>query len=380
MSNQRTTTRSQSEADPNLLAAPLTSFRRRRSPTRDQRLASPNHIEEEEPIFTFNMATPEQIAAIRDELRNEIRAEFRNETAAAAAQIPDAIRRKPEIPNFDKDHIEIWIKRTENAYIRANITSTQEKFAFLESKFPVNFNPRVDEFLYGDATPANWTSFLNYLRAEYGSTKQQRASVFIDGFKRNGRRPSQYAAALDDTTKDVTVDEIKKEMLLREMPMEIRRMLQERIETLSFKDAAKIADSYFDAEGRPRHSTPPSVNEVTSTNRWDAFNTPAFTEPFSDDDQAINAIGRRFSQRPQPRKAQGGGRPQQHVKTGQTLKTEAFQTAPKAVKANPNYPVKKSVNLCQAHFRFGDKARYCEVSCSRFDEQRFPGNGQAGQK
>ena len=383
MNNQRTTTRSQSEADPNLLAAPLTSFRRRRSPTRDQRLASPNHCEEEEGlIFTFNMATPEQIAAIRDELRNEIRAEFRNETAAAAAQIPDAIRRKPEIPNFDKDHIEIWIKRTENAYIRANITSTQEKFAFLESKFPVNFNPGVDEFLYGDATPANWTSFLNYLRAEYGSTKQQRASVFIDGFKRNGRRPSQYAAALDDTTKDVTVDEIKKEMLLREMPMEIRRMLQERIETLLFKDAAKIADSYFDAEGRPRHSTPPSVNEVTSTNRWDAFNTPAFTEPFSDDDQAINAIGRKFSRRPpdaQPRKAQGGSQPQQHVKMGQTIKTKASK-APIAVKANPNYPVKKSFDLCQAHFKFGDKARYCEVSCSRFDEQRFPGNGQTGQK
>ena len=56
MNNQRTTTRSQSEADPNLLAAPLTSFRRRRSPTRDQRLASPNHFEEDEPIFTFNMA------------------------------------------------------------------------------------------------------------------------------------------------------------------------------------------------------------------------------------------------------------------------------------------------------------------------------------
>ena len=398
MSNQRTTTRSQSEVNPNLLAAPLTLFRRRRSPTRDQRLASPNHIEEEEPIFTFNMATPEQIAAIREELRNEIRAEFRNETAAAAAQIPDAIRRKPEIPNFDKDHIDIWIKRTENAYIRANITSTQEKFAFLESKFPVNFNPRVDEFLYGDATPANWTSFLNYLRAEYGPTKQQRASIFIDGFKRNGRRPSQYAAALDDTTKDVTVDEIKKEMLLREMPMEIRRMLQERIETLSFKDAAKIADSYFDAEGRPRHSTtpsvnqvttahpchstPPPVNEVTTANRWEAFTTTAFSEPFCDNDQAINAIGRKFSRRPpdaQPRKAQGGGRPQQHVKTGQTLKTEASK-APIAVKANPNYPVKKSVDLCQAHFKFGDKARYCEVSCSRFDEQRFPGNGQAGQK
>ena len=59
-----------------------------------------------------NMATPEQLAAIRDELRNEIRAEFRNETAAAAAQIPDAIRRKPDIPSFDKHHVEIWLKRT----------------------------------------------------------------------------------------------------------------------------------------------------------------------------------------------------------------------------------------------------------------------------
>ena len=54
-----------------------------------------------------NMATAEQLAAIRDELRNEIRAEFRNETAAAAAQIPDAIRRKPDIPAFDKHHVEI---------------------------------------------------------------------------------------------------------------------------------------------------------------------------------------------------------------------------------------------------------------------------------
>ena len=107
--------------------------------------------------------------------------------------------------------------------------------------------------------------------------------------------------------------------------MEIRRMLQERIETLSFKDAAKIADSYFDAEGRPRHSTPPSVNEmstagpchstppsvyeVTTANQWEAFTTTAFTEPFCDNDQAINAIGRKFSRRPpdaQPRKAQGG--------------------------------------------------------------------------
>ena len=381
MSNPRVTTRSQSETDPNLLAAPLTSFRRRRSPTRDERLLSPNNIEDEvEPLFTFNMATPEQIAAIREELRNEIRAELKNETAAAAAQIPDAIRRKPEVPNFDKNHIEIWIKRTENAYIRANITSTQEKFAFLENKFPVNFDPKVDEFLYGDATLANWTSFLDYLRAEYGPTKQQRASIFLDGLKRDGRRPSQYAAALGDKTKDVTVDEIKKEMLLREMPVDVRRMLQERIETVSFKDAAKIADSYFDAEGRPRHVTTPSINKVTTTS---APSPTVFTEPFSDDDQAVNAVGHKFSQR-QPggpsRNAQGSGRTQQRNRAGQTAKTKIPKPVPKTVEANPDCPIQKGVNLCRSHFKFGDKAWYCEVSCSRFEEQRYPGNGRAGQR
>merc|ERR1711951_45899 len=115
------------------------------------------------------MATQEQLDAIREQLRREVRAEFRNETAAAAAAIPDAIRKKPEIPPFDKAHVEIWVKRTENAFIRANITAINEKFAFLETKFPVGFDPKIDEFLYGEATDDAWVSFLAYLRKEFGT-------------------------------------------------------------------------------------------------------------------------------------------------------------------------------------------------------------------
>ena len=195
---------------------------------------SARELEEEQfrDARTFNMATPEQLAAIReqlrDELRTEVRNEIRNETAVAAASVPDAIRKKPEIPPFDKAHVEIWIKRTENAFIRANISAVKEKFAFLETKFPVGFDPRIDEYLYGDATDAQWSSFIAYLRKDYGTTIQQRAAIFIDGLKRDGRRPSQFAASLDEKTKDVTIDDIKKEILLREMPTDVRRMLQER--------------------------------------------------------------------------------------------------------------------------------------------------------
>ena len=163
-----------------------------------------------------NMATEEQLEAIRRELRNEIRAEVRQETAAAAASVPDAIKRKPEIPPFDKAHVEHWIRRTENAFTRALVTSPREKFAFLETKFAVDFNPRINDFLWGDPTQDNWDDFIAYLKKEYGSTKQQRAAVVLDGFKRDGKKPSQYVALLEDKTKDLTLDDVTTQWCLEE--------------------------------------------------------------------------------------------------------------------------------------------------------------------
>ena len=321
------------------------------------------------------MATPEQMAALRDQLRSEIRAELRSETAAAAAQIPDAIRRKPEIPPFDKQHVEIWLKRTNNAFIRAGISAPVEKFAFLETKFPVGADPTIDEFLYGEGTAEAWANFEKYIKEEYGPSKQQRASIFIDGFKREGRRPSQYAAKLDEKTKDITIDDIKKEMLLREMPIDVRRMLQERIEGLTFKEAAKIADSYFDAEGRPRHTTP----TATSVNEISEQGSTALSDIPPDSTDAINAVGRRHPQRPHTTRGNASYRPSQNQpKSGQPRRSDAPTTIQHR-RPNPRHP-QKNVNLCYAHFKYGDEARYCEEGCSRFDEKRFPGNGTAGRK
>ena len=367
MSNPRPTTRSQSEVDPCLLAPPLTSFRRRRSPTREERLRSPHNVEEEaELIFRFDMATPEQLAALREELRAEIRNELRVGTAASAARDPDVIKRKPEIPTFDKEHVDYWIKRTENAFIRALITCPREKFAFLETKFPVNFNPRINDFLFGEATNATCTDFLQYLRDEYGPTKQQQASVLVDGFKRDGRRPSQYAAALNEKTKDVTLDDVKKEMLLREMPVEIRRMLQERIEGLSFVDAAKIADAYFDKEGRPRHNTAPSVSAVHEQEC-------TYSAAFEDDTDEVNAVGRR-PQKPRPSGNRNASQPAPSETPQQKSGWSGQKTKlPKAKKL-------ETKTICSYHTNYGDQARRCEVGCYRFDENRFPGNEKAGRK
>ena len=333
--------------------------------------------------FDDAMATEEQLAALREQIRSEVRAEFRNETAAVAAAIPDAIRKKPEIPPFDKNHVEIWIKRTENSFIRANITATNEKFAFLETKFPVGYDPRIDEFLYGDATPDNWTGFLNYLRKEFGPTKQQRTAIFLDGFKREGRKPSQYVAALNDKTKDVSIDDIKKEMMIREMPVDVRRMLQERFDTMSLTEAAKVADSYFDSEGHPRHSnhSTGAVNAV-----------PASFENLSlDDEEDINAVGRRPPQRNRFRNQHYKKEPFTAFRKAEPPASTAApipRSGPPAGAQDRGKPSQSGrrenrgpptvQKLCKYHIQFGDGARTCERGCEKFSS--VPSNGKAGRQ
>ena len=313
----------------------------------------------------LNMATQEQLDAIRDELRQQMRAELRNEAAATGAQIPDAIKRKPEIPAFDKKQVDHWIRRTENAFTRALCNTPREKFAFLETKFPVDFNPRINEFLWGDPTEDKWKEFLAYLRSEYGTTKQQRAAVILDGFKRDGRKPSQYVALLEEKTKDIDLNDVRKEMLLREMPTDVQRMLQERFEGLSLRDAAKAADAYFDQEGKLRQKQPTSVNAVQEA-------SSDFTSPFTDDSEDVNAINRRFQNqkfRGNNNFQRGGrGRPQRGG-SNHSSQTGAQQK-----------PTPKPVDpaLCFYHNEFGDKAKKCEVGCKRFDEKRFAGNDRAG--
>ena len=319
-------------------------------PEQEQFLDAPNGI---------NMAaTPEQLEAIRDELRREMRNEMRNEAAAAAAGIPDAIKRKPEIPSFDKTHVDHWIRRTENAFIRANVNSPREKFAFLETKFPVDFNPRINDFLWGDPTDNRWTEFIAYLRTEYGTTKQQRAAVFLDGLKRDGKRPSQYVAHLNDKTKDVTIADLKKEMLLREMPTDIQRMLQERFENMTLDEAAAAADAYFDQEGKLRQKTP-AINAVTNQYRESA------PSPVDDSDE-INAVGRRFNT----------SKPGNFQRGKQPFRKPQFSSAPTPQPKPAQKPI--DPKLCFYHNEFGDRAKKCEVGCARFDEKRFAGNGKAG--
>ena len=290
--------------------------------------------------------------------------------------------KKPELPDFDSQNIEIWIRRVESAFTRAGVRLTKDKFAFLEAKLDVKLHPRINEFLFEDFDDDPWDDFLAFLREEYGRTLQQRTATLIDGVRRDGRRPSQLAAILSDKTRDVTVDDIRREHLLRELPNEIRRAIAKESIGLSLKETAALADHYFDRDGRVLYATPsssinaikPSVRASGSADFQSSSASVSFTGAFEDtEDGDINAVQQ---SRPRPNQKSGTAqRPRKDRSSSRPPRAGNDHSAQRSQDRSARAPIDENGN-CFYHSRFGNKANKCEAGC------RHPqaGNFQAGRR
>ena len=312
-----------------------------------------------------------------------------NAAAAAAAASATASHntiKKVELPTFDKANIHTWIRRVEAAFGRAGVTLSKDKFFFIESKIDVNLNPKINEYLCGESTDAKWDEFLEYLQEEYGRSKEQQAALFLRGIPREGLRPTQHLAKIRDLTKDIKLDDLIKEMVLKDLPPSIRQSLAERTDA-SAEDAAKAADHYFDRDGNPKHKTASStVNHV--------LDHPDNTE--TEDEADINAVSRnRFrGARPgqnnnnQPRPP---AKPQHdRSRNWQANRNQARQQTDGHRNANWNNTRTQASQqtrqptlqrVCKYHLDFGDKAVNCEAGCQYEKRGSAPsGNGAAGRR
>ena len=171
-------------------------------------------------------------------------------------------RKRPELPALDKNNIHIWIQRVESAYAREEVTDPKQKFAFLESIIGVNLGPTINNFMFGEASAESWTSFLEHLKDVYGPTKETRCSVYLDGIKRNSLRPSDHLALIRDRAKDVSIDNLQKQLILRGLPPDVRKLIQDKVEKLDAAATAALADAHFGKDGQPLNSGS-SVNNVS---------------------------------------------------------------------------------------------------------------------
>ena len=275
--------------------------------------------------------------------------------AAATANQQPPRPRKPELPEFDKKNVEIWIGRVNAAYERAGVTTAKERFAHLESKFDVSFNPKINSFLYGPTTEDAWKDFLQYLREEYGETRRQEANRVLQPLQRNGLRPTQLLAQLVEKTSKVTLDDIRKEKIIAALPADVQRSIIDKVETLSAEETAALADRFFNKDGQPLQ--PPAsaaVNNVDET-------APGVID--TDNEEEVSAIPnrqrRRYPQRPE--------RPA-------TLQPKVKSNAP----AKGTQSKVSAQPLCWRHIKFGKDAKFCEPGCSMYTPDQS--KAKAGQR
>ena len=297
------------------------------------------------------------------------------QTLAAALQGMRVSSRKPDLPPFDPKNIDIWLKRVDNAYWRSGVTDAKDKFAFIEPKFTVDADPRINEFLFGEGTAEEWTEFEAYLRSRYGRTKAQRASIILDGVQRDGKLPSEMFAMIKERIGTITVDDIVKEMVLRELPMDVRRTIHDKVKDLDGAATVKLADGYFDKDGKPVHKTPsPAINVVDES--------PDPTTA-SNDSEDVNAVSHRFQRRNQQPRFRGqnsttrGWHAQTATRAPPQTTTRRWHARTATNSSLPSKPtlerrihtgettVKQS-KLCRWHTLYANEAYTCEKGCDRF--------------
>ena len=287
--------------------------------------------------------------------------------------------KKPDLPNFDKRNIEIWIKRVESAFTRVNCTDPKLKFAHLEAKFEVGEDPVVDEHLYGESTAERWTSLLTHFRTRYGRTKKDMALALINGVPREGRTPSQLAAAIDDKAGTVTIDDIKKQQLLKQLPPEVYRQIVDRVEALDFRQTAKLADAWFDKDGNSLISS-----STTSIHNVDRQPTPqpeaasssthppnSFSQPFQDEgnDTDVNAIRRQQFQKRNfnsANRGRGGNNNNNSGNNNNNNNRNNNNSRPNSSNNNADKPK----NVCPYHIKYGDKAERCLDWCILYPQHQ----------
>ena len=319
-------------------------------------------------------------------------------------------RKRPELPALDKTNIHIWIQRVESAYAREEVTDPKQKFAFLESIIGVNLGPTINNYMFGDATAENWTAFLKHLKNTYGPTKENRCSVYLDGMKRNGLRPSDHLALIRDKAKEVSIDDLQKQLILRGLPPDVKKLLQDKVEMLDAAATATLADAHFEKDGRPLNSDAsvssiaqlqpqqpspeptnnPVIDSQPQDEPWTEVNAVRGRRARAPQQSGNNNQGRNNTNRPQFTPAFQSGSPESQArsssrhnkKSGQTSSSTAPQAAPLEEKqysncklhaADPNSPVCNGP-LCPLHARASlCYSRRCNVHGQG-------GNGRGGRR
>ena len=345
---------------------------------------SPSHFEDASQQSGDNMAETEV-----ERLTRVAEAAIAAATAATNALTAAQTRaKKPELPPFDKKNVEIWIQRVEAAYTRAGVVTAKDKFAYLEPKFPVDFNVTINSYLFGNATEARWIEFIAFLKEEFGKNTRQQTATLLSSHPRAGLRPTQFLINLKDKTKKVTLDDIHKEILIKSLPPDVQHSLVDRFEDMTAEETAKAADKFFDNEGKPLSTTSSTVNSVQPQQQHpQQHEEAAYTTPFEEEETDVNFVSKRQFNR--NHKFGGNNNNNNFRPKTRPFFSSASSASSNSTRSNTSSTSRSNTNikpsgLCWAHEKYKQDAQTCFEGCSKFSQHQgkkiYPGNAGPGRR
>ena len=195
-------------------------------------------------------------------------------------------------------------------------------------------------------------------------------------------KPTQYLSQLEEDVRDVTLDDVKKEHLLKTIPPRIREIMGKAVESKSAQEVAKMADQYFDNQGCPLEKSATSISSVTNNaTPATSSSSSSFTTAFVDHESEVNFVNKgkfnnKSRSRSRPRFGANNNRPNSSS-ASTTAATSASSTA------TPRQPQQNN-GLCRFHRMFGDTATKCISDCPKHSaflkKQQQQGNGTGSRR
>ena len=337
------------------------------------------------------------LAQDREERDRQSRIATEAAVSAALANQTSQVQalRRPDLPPFDRDHIEVWIRRIEFAYARSNITRPTDKFAFLEKMFHAKDDSKINAFLWGQHDEDTWTDFTTYLKERYGRTKKQEVYSLLDGVSRDGRRPTALAELIKELTPTITVDDIRKEVLLKQIPATVRQHISNKVDDLDFMGTAAACDKYFDNDGKLKESQAAPINHIGNLRQSRPPQqqtqqqpiqqpTSSSTTPPSTDDNSESEVNAVRFQNGQPRsfsisnRSSSRGGSSFNSSSSNNSNSQRYSTSRPggagSSSSSSNPPSNQKV--CRNYIRHGEQAYSCEGSWCILKDKLAP-KGQA---
>ena len=343
------------------------------------------------------------LAHDREERDRQSRLATEAAVSAALANQTNQVQalRRPDLPPFDKENIEVWIRRIEFAYARSNITRPTDKFAFLEKMFHAKDDSKINAFLWGIHDNDTWGQFTAYLKERYGRTKRQEVYSLLDGVSRDGRRPTALAELIKELTPTVTVDDIRKEVLLKQIPANVRQLISNKVDELNFMETAVACDNYFDKDGKLKESQAAAINHIGNLRQphpqqqqqQQQQQTSSFSSPFTVDDNAEPEVSAVRFQNGQPRSFSISNRSSSRGRSNNNNNsynrnsysanrnggtTSSGSSGGSGSSSSSSQPP-SNAKVCRHHIRHGEQAYSCEGPWCILKDKLSP-KGQASRQ